>query len=39
MGSYRYNEPLQQDVNVQRNEPSILNAFNQNPYSQKLSSI
>lgn len=39
LGSYRYNEPLQQDVNVQRNEPSILNAFNQNPYSQKLSSI
>ena len=39
MGSYRYNEPLQQDVNVQRNEPSLLNAFHQNPYSQKLTSI
>lgn len=38
LGSYRYNEPLQQDVQVQRNEPGILSAFNQNPYTQKLSS-
>lgn len=37
LGSYRYNEPLQQDVQVQRNEPGILKAFNQNPYTQKLS--
>lgn len=39
LGSYRYNQPLQQDINVSRNEPSILSAYNQNPYTQKLSSI
>jgi hypothetical protein len=38
LGSYRYNEPLKQDVHVDRNEPGILKAFNENPYSQKLSS-
>jgi hypothetical protein len=38
IGSYRYNEPLQQDVLVQRNETGILDAFKQNPYTQKLSS-
>jgi len=36
LGSYRYNEPLQQDINVQRNEPSILSAHRQNPYTQSL---
>ena len=36
LGSYRYNEPLQQDINVERNAPSILSAFKNNPYSQKL---
>jgi len=39
LGSYRYNEPLQQDVHVERNHPSTLNAFNQNPYTQPLSSF
>uniref|UniRef100_A0A6C0DNT3 DUF5899 domain-containing protein n=1 Tax=viral metagenome TaxID=1070528 RepID=A0A6C0DNT3_9ZZZZ len=39
LGSYTYNAPLKQDVYTERNEPSILSAFNQNPYSQKLSSI
>jgi hypothetical protein len=39
MGSYRYNEPLQQDVLVSRNHPSILDAHKQNPYTQKLSSF
>lgn len=39
LGSYRFKEPLKEDVGVERNESSILNAFNNNPYSQKLSSI
>jgi len=39
LGSYRYKEPLQQDVNVDRIAPSILSAFNQNPYSQKLNAF
>jgi hypothetical protein len=39
LGSYTYNAPLQQDVHVQRNESSILDAFNSNPYSQKLNSF
>jgi hypothetical protein len=39
LGSFRYNEPLQQDVNVQRNGPEILSAFKNNPYTQSLTSI
>jgi hypothetical protein len=39
LGSYRYNEPLKQDVNIDRNEPGILSAFHQNPYTQKLSAF
>ena len=38
LGSYRYNEPLQQDVLVERNHTGILDAFKSNPYTQKLSS-
>jgi hypothetical protein len=38
LGSYRYSDPLQQDVNVERNAPSMLSAFKSNPYTQKLSS-
>jgi hypothetical protein len=38
-GSYRYNAPLQQDVHVQRNEPSLLNAHRSNPYSQPLNAF
>jgi hypothetical protein len=38
IGSYRYNEPLQQSIMVERNEPSMLDAFKQNPYTQKLTS-
>jgi hypothetical protein len=38
MGSYTYNAPLQQDVYIQRNEPGILKALGDNPYSQKLNS-
>ena len=34
LGSYRYNEPLQQDIYTQRNAPSIISALKTNPYSQ-----
>jgi len=36
LGSYRYNEPLQQDINVSRNEPAILDAYRKNPYTKPL---
>lgn len=39
LGSYRFNAPLQQDVYTQRNEPAILDAHRQNPYTQKLTSF
>jgi hypothetical protein len=39
VGSYRFNAPLQQDVNMERNGTEILSAFNNNPYTQKLNSI
>ena len=39
LGSFRYNEPLQQDVYVQRNGPEMLEAHRSNPYTQSLSSI
>jgi hypothetical protein len=39
LGSYRYKEPLQQDIHVDRNGGEILSAFNQNPYSQKLNAF
>lgn len=38
LGSYRYNQPLQQDVNVERNSSDILSAFKENPYTHKLNS-
>lgn len=38
LGSYRYNQPLQQDLHVERNSSDILSAFKQNPYTQKLNS-
>ena len=34
LGSYRYNEPLQQDIYTQRNQPSTISALKTNPYSQ-----
>lgn len=37
-GSYRYNEPLQQDVYTQRNSPAVVSALKSNPYSQPLNS-
>jgi hypothetical protein len=36
MGSYRYKEPLQQEIDSQRNHPEILSAHQSNPYAQKL---
>jgi hypothetical protein len=38
MGSTKYAVPLQEDINVLRNEPSILDAFKKNPYTQSLNS-
>jgi hypothetical protein len=39
LGSIRYNEPLQQDIYVDRNHPSILDAHQKNPYTHKLTSF
>jgi hypothetical protein len=38
MGSVKFFEPLQEDINVQRNNPGILDAFKKNPYTQSLQS-
>ena len=38
MGSTKYVVPLQEDINIQRNEPGILDAFLKNPYTQSLQS-
>jgi hypothetical protein len=38
MGSSKYVVPLQEDIYVQRNEPSMLDAFRKNPYTQSLQS-
>jgi hypothetical protein len=38
MGSVKFFEPLQEDINVQRNNPGILDAFKSNPYTQSLQS-
>ncbi len=37
-GSVKYVVPLQEDIYVQRNESSILDAFKSNPYTQSLNS-
>lgn len=39
LGSVRYNQPLQQDIQIDRNHPSILSAHQSNPYTQKLTSF
>jgi hypothetical protein len=39
MGSFRYTEPRQQDIEVIRNDPGILDAFRTNPYTQSLASV
>jgi hypothetical protein len=38
-GSFRYIEPRQQDIEIVRNDPGILDAFRQNPYTQSLASV
>lgn len=38
LGSYRYNEPLQQNVNMVRNDSGMLDAFKSNPYTHSLQS-
>ena len=37
-GSVKYVVPLQEDINIVRNEPNILDAFRKNPYTQSLMS-
>jgi len=39
LGSYRFSQPLQEDIHVQRNHPSLLNAFHSNPYSKPLNAF
>jgi hypothetical protein len=39
LGSYRYNEPLQQDVHIERNHPGILDSFHKNPLSLPLNAF
>jgi len=39
LGSFKYNQPLQQDVLVERNHPSIVEAHQKNPYTQPLNSF
>jgi hypothetical protein len=39
IGSYRYNEPLQQDVHISRNGSYMIEAHQNNPYTQPLNSI
>ena len=39
MGSVKYVVPLQEDINIQRNNPGILDAFKKNPYTQSLMSV
>jgi len=36
LGSFKYNEPLKQDVHTDRNHPSTIDALKQNPYALPL---
>jgi len=38
LGSFKYNEPLQEDIHMERNHPSTVAAHQQNPYTQPLNS-
>lgn len=38
MGSVRYDVPLKQDVNIERNGSEILDAYKKNPFTQSLAS-
>jgi len=37
-GSVKHVVPLQEDINVMRNDPGILDAFKSNPFTQSLQS-
>lgn len=39
IGVQKFNEPLQQDIEVTRIEPGLLDAFRSNPYTHSLSSV
>ena len=39
IGVQKFNEPLQQDVEVTRMDPGILDAFRSNPYTHSLASV
>jgi hypothetical protein len=39
LGSYRYKEPLQEDIYTSRNNPSVVSALKSNPYAKSLSSF
>jgi hypothetical protein len=39
IGVYKYNEPLPQDQEIKNIDPSILDAFRSNPYTQSLHSV
>jgi hypothetical protein len=39
LGSFKFNEPLQEDINLQRTENYVVDAFKNNPYTQPLSSF
>jgi hypothetical protein len=39
LGSYRFSNPLQQDIHTERNHPSIIDAHKNNPYTQPLNSF
>ena len=38
-GVYRFNEPNPQDQQIRNMDPSILDAFRSNPYTQSLTSV
>jgi hypothetical protein len=38
-GVYRFNEPIPQDQQIKNMDPSILDAFRSNPYTQSLTSV
>jgi len=39
LGSYKFNQPLKEDAQVERIDPSYLKAFNSNPLAQKLNAF
>ena len=39
LGSFKYNQPLQEDIYTERNHPSIIEAHQKNPYTQPLTSF